>query len=879
MVLIEKKNYIYIQNKFLCYLNTKHSYIADGIKHFHHDLKKRVFSTQQNPLWDKEFDDILPTLDLDDWNDILLKKGSKLTNPEKGEVFFLTHSGNRIDDLRSIFEAYKRKNKTGSFFIQKRKFSTNNLVNQQSLDKNILKQQEFFELLQNQLKKMPNKYGVALFEDLNKKWGCLIDPLRKNENFEKLQKEIEQKIAELNKESHKKLPKQKSWSFSKKDHIVVREYFKKVGKNYDPNKILISAISESYIYFSRLDSEPQTFFIFNLFRQFNDIYENLEQKKNLSFKKEWFSEKEQFNIGEFLLKKLLDLNIVKRIKKINKYKKNEFFICLENDSYLHKTGFRNVEHIPMVCTPRDWENQKILGLDNVRDISDSISPTNGGLLLSDFQTAFLYEPIKQEMVDSKVIYGSNTMMSQFSDFALLNINYIQRTPFLVKENELKKIIKNLDVFLKQKLNLHFYVYESLDAFVNSEVRSESVPESVHYQILELAYKNQKVRLKNAITELFLSIVFFGKNLYFVTFADFRGRIYRKGWPLNPQGSIISKLLLSVSDCSVMQKDRKTIRLDAIASGFSIYGMLSGSVKLLSQTNIIKSGVKYNDFYLYVLNYLEKRMPFLDNLKKYNGEKLITRELLKQILIPMMYNQSIPGVRATLLKENEIYLLENVLKARFPQQKNVLFFFASLLRKEIDNCFPEIGKIKSILEFGIETTFEKESISLITYNQNNLIKSKMFYPKLESQQILINYLEDQVSAYIKKPLEPRSLSMLKSKVAIPANFIHSLDAVIMLLTVNELRLKKIPVSTTHDCFLVHDCFIEDTQHAYITAVKKVIKSDYLLDFIVSNEVKFVLDKTSKIHRDIKAMKKNCLKVLDQADFVKDPLKLEKFSFDV
>ena len=147
------------------------------------------------------------------------------------------------------------------------------------------------------------------------------------------------------------------------------------------------------------------------------------------------------------------------------------------------------------------------------------------------------------------------------------------------------------------------------------------------------------------------------------------------------GNILSKLLLK------LEGPDQTTSLDACASGFSIYGMLTGDKKLLALTRILAPSTgRFEDFYLYMLAFLEKEIPIMQQLTRFTGEKFITRAYLKDILIPFMYNEGIKGTFKTL---SGIEQLTDQAKAHIKEKKNPVFYLASQIRKNLDLCFQDV----------------------------------------------------------------------------------------------------------------------------------------------------------------------------------------------
>merc|ERR1711981_668153 len=100
--------------------------------------------------------------------------------------------------------------------------------------------------------------------------------------------------------------------------------------------------------------------------------------------------------------------------------------------------------------------------------------------------------------------------------------------------------------------------------------------------------------------------------YFALYLDFRTRVYYHGWPINPQGSSLSRELLMFSN---QRKKTVTKELDVSASGLQIIAGLLGNFDYLEKTNfLIKKNQPKNR---------EKRDIYVETLNKYLLQKSFT----------------------------------------------------------------------------------------------------------------------------------------------------------------------------------------------------------------------------------------------------------------
>ena len=773
-----------------------------------------------------------------------------------------------------------------------------------------------FDLLENNIKEIHKEYDPLLLQDLKIKWSFLQKILNEKEsktNFKKVQQKIETEIIRLNELHHEKgtiytnlsellgdvYEKTKTpWSFYEGPPACVHDYFDTVSLNYDPTRLLISAFGE--VIASAGGSEEavrmkQTTFILRLYKHFHKIYEKLEylkcKRKNIEFIPKKHSDFEKYQIGSFLTFRLRVLKIVDRKKEANRFK-GEFFIVIEKYRHTSNSLYINIESLPMLCIPKPWENVEPNKLEIRKGDVQPTLMVKGGYLKEHSFDQKLYDHSKYETLDPHVIYGTDTMYLELSARALESVNYIQETAFKINLENLDKVLANLRYYLEKEENLTFFQFESITDYVKAQPKSEGATDNQHYKYNASLYAIELMKFRKVIITLFLAILFKNLKFYYVVYADFRSRLYRHGWPLNPMGNILSKLLLQIDGQTYKTRKEATTTLDACASGFSIYGMLSGDKRLLELTRILKNDNK--DFYLYMLAFLEKEIPFLDKLKHFNGDNLISRNYLKNILIPFMYNEGIKGTFKTL---DGIDQLRDQVLRHIKDKKDPVFYLASSIRKNLDLCFPNVPKVKKFLNYIIDCNFENRSLNLMDHLTNGYITSKMFYPEVIEQSIRVSIWKDQTMAKIQAIKQPRTLDKNKCKVAAAPNMIHSLDAFLMLETIQNLKEKKVPVSTIHDCFMVLKSDREKTQLAYQEAVKSLMKNDFLLTVkenpnnlvnyqINANNQELPKKEVEKFLRKLKAadkilneMKINRASILEKEEFSNEPLKEDEAVFEI
>merc|ERR1712224_657601 len=121
---------------------------------------------------------------------------------------------------------------------------------------------------------------------------------------------------------------------------------------------------------------------------------------------------------------------------------------------------------------------------------------------------------------------------------------------------------------------------------------------------------------------------------------FRTRIYYHGWPINPQGSSLSRELIMFSN---QRKKTVTKELDVSASGLQIIGGLLGNFDYLEKTNLLikknKPRIKKYDIYLETLNRYLLQKSFKDKNHEEFIRRFFNRKVFKSIIMCYFYNET------------------------------------------------------------------------------------------------------------------------------------------------------------------------------------------------------------------------------------------------
>jgi hypothetical protein len=252
--------------------------------------------------------------------------------------------------------------------------------------------------------------------------------------------------------------------------------------------------------------------------------------------------------------------------------------------------------------------------------------------------------------------------------------------------------------------------------------------------------------------------------------------------------------------------------DASASAYQIMGVINGDKTLCQLTNVLKSkkGEK-NDLYQHVLENVFSDISFSDlNIKdakfatmyvQYFKEN-VDRSLVKSIVMPLIYGKTSQGFAEDLTLFFE--------KGGFLPSNSVLLKLANHIIKHLKSCalFSRVSVFMKMLRAIGGFLFDLDAFIIKGYYSDTHIA----YYKEESE-VLFLYYKDKSSSTSKykrqkisltRPAQDEQGNFLKSKtksiIALVANYVHFLDALICHNVIDGLNAN-VPIGTIHDSFFV------------------------------------------------------------------------------
>lgn len=571
---------------------------------------------------------------------------------------------------------------------------------------------------------------------------------------------------------------------------------------------------------------------------------------------------------------------------------NEFALSLFEMNYFQSS-------LPMIVEPNDWNV--------VYEKNEKIS-YNSSTVKNTFQ--------KKEIEKKRITFGGflcnekalfpgvhlkdETSYSYVPESVLKNLNYLQKTCFKINSTALQFVVLNfkkclaeflydrdLDIneIIKEDHKKTLIILSFDDYLIQNNIILHNLTENASSSLIETKKKELQHYLQrhatfiNSLIDFIFTIeiasIFENKKLFFKLFFDSRGRVYSNGYPISPQGNVLSKFLLDFYENStelyteklqdymnfkgadfyekyheLINKNKSYKSLDASCSGISIISGLVGYKNGLLKTNVLKDKTtnQKEDYYALILS----RMLESVNLIKNDSIKTIllncfTRTFIKGWVMRYVYSE---GTFSRMIELKRVYIIE----------KNKIFNNIKITEEEyhIINYyateFPGFvcRQIVDFIEFLKKSVMEKKNTNKSCYlklcskqNLNSFFsiicvakkeKAMMKWKRIKNIKNPITHNIENIvieSKFVYKKLTDKLDSQKLARCVVP-HFIHHLDSLLLNYVISKCREQKISLFTAHDCFFVlpkHEQQIKDFYaEAFLT---ELLENDPIGCFLLEN----------------------------------------------
>lgn len=290
--------------------------------------------------------------------------------------------------------------------------------------------------------------------------------------------------------------------------------------------------------------------------------------------------------------------------------------------------------------------------------------------------------------------------------------------------------------------------------------------------------------------------------------------------------------------------RIPIHMDGTCNGLQHYAALGANVNAARSVNLL-SGETKSDIYLTVLELVQKSIvkdielgnPKLAKLAE-EAESCVSRKVVKQTVMTTVYGVTLYGAYRQ-IREKLLDILQDLVSS--PRVAELALYLAKQTLNAVGDVF---GEAKSIQSFLMQNTlrcisaFDKRDID--DFKKVDFFGSSsrpMMWTSLSGFPVIQTYRKKETKE-LKTPLQRIALrkSTLKLTIdtrkqlnGIAPNFIHSLDALHLLMTNLAAKNKEIAFAAVHDSFWTHPCDVETLSKIIREEFVRLHSLDVLLNF--------------------------------------------------
>lgn len=290
--------------------------------------------------------------------------------------------------------------------------------------------------------------------------------------------------------------------------------------------------------------------------------------------------------------------------------------------------------------------------------------------------------------------------------------------------------------------------------------------------------------------------------------------------------------------------RIPIHMDGTCNGLQHYAALGANVNAAKSVNLLPGETK-SDIYLTVLELVQKSIvkdielgnPKLANLAR-EAQSCVSRKVVKQTVMTTVYGVTLYGAYRQIREK-----LLDILRDLVPSLR--VAELALYLAKQTLNAVGDVfGEAKSIQNFLMQNTlrcisaFDKRDIE--DFRKVDFFESSsrpMMWTSLSGFPVIQTYRKKETKE-LKTPLQ--RIAIRKSTLKLPIdtrkqlngiapNFIHSLDALHLLMTNLAAKNNKIAFAAVHDSFWTHPCDVETLSKIIREEFVRLHSLDVLLNF--------------------------------------------------
>lgn len=292
--------------------------------------------------------------------------------------------------------------------------------------------------------------------------------------------------------------------------------------------------------------------------------------------------------------------------------------------------------------------------------------------------------------------------------------------------------------------------------------------------------------------------------------------------------------------------RIPIHMDGTCNGLQHYAALGANVEAAKSVNLLPNSRK-NDIYLTVLSLVEQEVKKECESQNYSISSLaqeaqgyLSRKVVKRTVMTTVYGVTLFGAYRQIKETLPLVSMDGspISSGRLTE---ILLYLARHVLQAVGNLFREARAIQNFLKENTFRCISAVDKSILKHTKNidffrNLYKP-MMWTSLSGFPVIQNYRRKDIkevrtvlqSVTTRRSTSKSPIDSRKQIAGIAPNFIHSLDAIHLLMSNLAAKHNRIAFAAVHDSFWTHPCDVDVLNRLIRQEFVRLHSSDILLNF--------------------------------------------------
>lgn len=294
--------------------------------------------------------------------------------------------------------------------------------------------------------------------------------------------------------------------------------------------------------------------------------------------------------------------------------------------------------------------------------------------------------------------------------------------------------------------------------------------------------------------------------------------------------------------------RIPIHMDGTCNGLQHYAALGANIEAARSVNLLPSERK-NDVYLTVLGLVKQRVendcrsPESEILSlAQEVKRLLSRKVVKQTVMTTVYGVTLFGAyRQIMNRLDDMFNADKSLSVLSHNRASLLLYLSRQVLNAVADLFSEAKVIQSFLKqnayrciAAFDKRFLKHSNDVDFLGNNH--RKPMMWTSLSGFPVIQNYHTKEIkelrtalqSITLRRTTQKSTINIRKQLNGVAPNFIHSLDAIHLLMTNLAASSHGIAFASVHDSYWTHPSDVDLLNRLIRKEFVRLHSSDVLLN---------------------------------------------------